>query len=71
MDKFPKLISCPTFQGSSIKDKGSITNREYREIIGISDEGARLDLKKLVEKGILEVRGKGRSVYYIVRKLGN
>ena len=54
-----------------VKDKGSITNREYREITGISDEGARLDLKKLVEKGILEARGKGRSVYYVVRKLGD
>ena len=53
-----------------VKEHGRITNREYRELTAISDEGARLDLKRLVEKGILEVRGKGRSAHYVLRDVG-
>jgi ATP-dependent DNA helicase RecG len=51
-----------------VKEKGKITNKGYREITGLSDEGARIDLNTLVEKKILLLRGKGRSVHYI---LGN
>jgi ATP-dependent DNA helicase RecG len=48
------------------KEKGSITNREYRRLTGLSDEGARRDLNELVSKGILRSEGKGRSVRYIL-----
>ncbi len=54
-----------------VKEHGKITNREFRALTGISDEGARLDLKRLVELGILEPRGKGRSVYYALRRVGD
>lgn len=50
-----------------IKDKGKITNKEYRELNKISDEGARLDLKMLVDKGIVTINGKGRNVYYTLK----
>jgi|Deesub1362B_J571_1020462.scaffolds.fasta_scaffold00997_4 ATP-dependent DNA helicase RecG len=50
-----------------VKEKGRITNREYRELSGLSDEGARLDLNELVAKGILQVRGKGRGVHYVLK----
>jgi len=50
-----------------VKEKGKITNKEYRQLTGISDEGARLDLKDLLEKGILISRGKGRNVYYALK----
>jgi hypothetical protein len=36
-----------------VKEKGKITNKEYREVTGLSDEGARTDLNELVEKRIL------------------
>ncbi|MEA3360235.1 MAG: ATP-binding protein [Thermodesulfobacteriota bacterium] len=49
-----------------VKEKGKITNKKYREITGISDEGARIDLKGLLEKEILVSRGKGRNVHYIL-----
>ncbi len=51
-----------------VKEKGKITNKEYRELTGLSDEGSRLDLLKLLELGIFELRGKGRNAYYIIKK---
>jgi ATP-dependent DNA helicase RecG len=54
-----------------VKEKGKITNREYREFTNLSDEGARLDLNLLVEKGILQPKGKGRSTYYVLKRFGN
>lgn len=54
-----------------VKEHGKLTNREFRALTGISDEGARLDLKRLVELGILEPHGKGRSVYYALRRVGD
>ena len=49
-----------------VKEKGKITNREYRQITGLSDEGARKDLKDIVQKNILNIKGKGRSINYIL-----
>ncbi|MGC8690925.1 MAG: ATP-binding protein [Caldisericum sp.] len=54
-----------------VKKNGRITNREYRELVNISDEGARLDLKGLVEKSILVAKGKGRSLHYAINKFGD
>ncbi len=50
-----------------VKESGSITNREFRELTGVSDEMARRALSGLTEKGLLAVKGKGRSVRYEVR----
>ncbi len=44
-----------------VKEKGSITNRQYRELTGLSDEGARRDLNVLVKRCILRREGKGRK----------
>jgi ATP-dependent DNA helicase RecG len=49
-----------------VKKNGKITNREYRELNSISDEGARIDLNLLVEMDILIQKGRGRSVQYIL-----
>jgi len=49
-----------------VKKNGKITNREYRGLNTISDEGARIDLNILVEKEILIQKGKGRAVRYIL-----
>jgi hypothetical protein len=38
-----------------VKEKGN-ANKEYRVVSGHSDEGARIDLKFLVEKGIIMQR---------------
>lgn len=50
-----------------VKEKGKITNKEYRELTGLSDEGARIDLSALVERDILKPRGRGRSAHYVIR----
>ena len=54
-----------------VKEKGSITNREYRQLTGLSDEGARRDLNELVGKGILRSEGKGRAVRYTLLLVGD
>ncbi len=49
-----------------VKERGKITNKEYREINLVSDETARLDLLNLVQRNILKAKGKGRNVYYTI-----
>jgi ATP-dependent DNA helicase RecG len=46
------------------KEKERITNKEYRELTGLSDEGVTLDLLKLFDSGMFELKGKGRNTYY-------
>lgn len=46
--------------------KGSITNREARELFGISDEVIRKEIKKLIESGVLKKVGEGRSTNYVL-----
>jgi len=52
-----------------VKEKGRITNREYRQLTGLSDEGARKDLKGIIEKKVFKIKGKGRSISYVL--IGN
>ena len=49
-----------------IRDKGSITNREYRDLTGLGREYARKELNEMVAKGVFTKKGKGRSVHYIL-----
>jgi len=49
-----------------VKEKGRITNREYRQLNNISDEGARRDLDILLKKNIFKTQGRGRSLSYII-----
>jgi ATP-dependent DNA helicase RecG len=54
-----------------VKERGKITNREYREMSGLSDEGVRIDINRLIEKNILQEKGKGRNTFYIIKKAGD
>ena len=45
--------------------EGFINNQIYREISGVSDETSRRELSQLVEKGLLKIKGKGRSTKYV------
>ena len=54
-----------------LKEKGKNSNKSYRELSGLSDEGARKDLNELIEKNIVESRGKGRSIHYILKRVGD
>jgi ATP-dependent DNA helicase RecG len=51
-----------------IKEHGSITNRDYREICpDVSPETLRLDLSDLVDRGILLKIGAKKGTYYILK----
>ena len=54
-----------------VKEKGKITNKEYRELTGLSDEGARLDLIELSKRNLIQLIGKGRSAHYILGTFGD
>ena len=45
--------------------EGFINNQIYREINKVSDETSRRELSQLVEKGLLKIKGKGRSTKYV------
>jgi predicted HTH transcriptional regulator len=47
-----------------IIERGQITNREMRGIFGLSDEGARKEITKLIKLGVVERKSKGRSLHY-------
>jgi len=49
-----------------IMNKGKITNREMRDMFGLSDEGVRKEINKLKRLGVIKSKEKGRSVYYIL-----
>jgi len=50
-----------------LKRKGDITNREYRKINYVSNRIAFGELSDLINKGILVRKGKGRSIYYVIK----
>lgn len=53
---------------SYIREKGRITNREYRQLCpSVSQETLRLDLSDLVERGLLLKIGAKRGTYYILK----
>ncbi len=49
---------------SYLQENEKISNREYQNLAGISPRQSLRDLQDLLEKGMLEKQGKGRSVYY-------
>ncbi|MDQ7826234.1 MAG: hypothetical protein RDV48_25755 [Candidatus Eremiobacteraeota bacterium] len=49
----------------------SKTNREYRKITGLSDEGALLDLKDLMHRSLIVQVGSGRKSHYILKQVGD
>ena len=51
-----------------VREHGRITNRAYRELTGLSDEAARREIAGLLDHGLLEQVGKGRSTAYILKK---
>lgn len=51
-----------------VRDKGSITNREYRELCpDVTPETLRLDLNDLVDRGVLLRIGAKKGTYYILK----
>ena len=49
-----------------MKEHGRITNADYREMFGVSNKTAYLELDDLVKRGILAKVGSGRTVHYVL-----
>ncbi|MBU2561040.1 MAG: putative DNA binding domain-containing protein [Nanoarchaeota archaeon] len=50
-----------------VKEKGRITRREYVDISNVSAKTANIDIDDLEKKGIIQKKGKGRSVHYVLK----
>ena len=53
---------------ADLKTKRQISNIEYRDLTSTTPKTAGRDLEDLVQKGLLELKGKGRGAYYILAK---
>lgn len=49
------------------KENGKITNADYQRITGLSAATARRDLKNLIDKNILEMKGLRKGIYYVLK----
>lgn len=49
-----------------IQTDGKITNRGYQDLTEVSQKQAVRDLNEMVELGLIERKGKGRSTHYVV-----
>lgn len=47
-----------------IKEKGKITNKELRSMLGVSRQAVLKEIDKLVNAKLIELIGKGRNAYY-------
>lgn len=69
----PELIAPLTERQRKILDvmneKGSITSSEVTRQWGITRETAATDFHKLIELGLVERKGIGRSTYYVLRPM--
>jgi Fic family protein len=52
-----------------LQNEGKITNRETRELFGISSQAAHNKLKKLEKNGIITRKGSGRCTYYVLSRI--
>ncbi|MFQ6032944.1 MAG: hypothetical protein ACE5K2_08495 [Candidatus Zixiibacteriota bacterium] len=52
-----------------VKEKGKITNKQYREMFGITDRSALRDLTGIYEKGVFRKVGRtGRGTEYVITR---
>ena len=49
-----------------VGEHGRITNRAYQAMCAVSYDTAHRDLRELVERGLIERRGSGRSTNYVL-----
>ncbi len=50
-----------------VKEKGKITNKEYRELNDVSNKTAYLELKTIIEKEIFIPEGTGKRIHYTLK----
>jgi len=52
-----------------IKDKGFIADRDYASLVTRAKATRALDFQKLISLGLIEKAGKGKSTYYLLKKM--
>ena len=50
-----------------IEKNNSIRNKEVQDLLGMSPKGSHLQIRKLIEKGLVKSEGKGRSTVYVLK----
>jgi predicted HTH transcriptional regulator len=45
---------------------GKITNKDIKELFGLSDTSAKNEISKLIDLEVIERKGKGRSTHYVL-----
>lgn len=53
-----------------IKEHGSISNMDARELLGLADSTVKRLLKEMVDDGILTVQGERKSRRYLLKEEG-
>ena len=53
-----------------MKEKGSITNREYQSLFSITDRTALRDLNDLISKELIQKRGVKKEIRYLLIHVG-
>jgi Fic family protein len=51
-----------------IREKGRISNKNIRELLGISRQAILKEMNKLVDAGIIQLVGRGRNAYYKIKE---
>lgn len=65
----PDLINSRQWKAIDyLKTEDSILSIEYAELFNCSQRTARMDLKGLVDLGVIEKKGKGNQIHYILNK---
>ncbi len=74
--KDPESLLYGGYSGASFRRMSErfpcgIQEEYLRKLLTLSDGGARKDLNELVEKNILDSRGKGRNTHYVLKRVGD
>lgn len=48
------------------KDNGKVTSKEVMQILGIKDRRARKILRDMVDKNLIEIKGRGKHTHYVI-----
>jgi len=51
-----------------IEEKGFVTNRDYAKLVDRAKATRALDLKKLIDLGLIDRKGKGKTTYYVLKE---
>ena len=69
-DKRPIKVDRQEVIAQYVKEHGSISNMEARELLGLADSTVKRILKEMVDDGILSVEGERKARRYLLKEEG-